>query len=257
MPGLTRTLLRRWPYTLLLALVCGVVCFGVAKVVPPSYSATASVVIIPPPATTDPNGNRYLLLSGINPARDILMRSITSDQTKQAIVEGTDGGEYTVEADFTTSAPLIMVTTEAPTAKGAATLLSRVLDRLPTTLDAMQDQLKVERGARLTVQELSRSADVERVGKSQMRAVLAAGGLTAILGVLLIGVIDGLILRRNPSHKPPPRSQGLAGAPPPARPTALRPVMPPTKQRTAVSPAEGRADSDRRGGRVTATRMEH
>ncbi len=103
--NIVQALLRRWRWTLALAVSAVAVAVAVLAVVPPSFQARASVVLVPPGSKEDPTGNRLLLLSGLNPGRDVLLNSMTSSRTRESLLRDLPGADYTLEPDFTTSAP--------------------------------------------------------------------------------------------------------------------------------------------------------
>ncbi len=132
---------RRWVLVLALFVI---VCFlGLAAInlVPADYKAEATVALVPPTSEESPKANRYLLLGGLNPARDIVIRSLGSDESRESMIGGRDGATYELEPDFTTSAPIIVVTAVGTSQADANEVLTEVLAAIPMTLASLQDQV--------------------------------------------------------------------------------------------------------------------
>lgn len=197
MPLLVRSLLRRWPLTLVVLLAACSLAYGATRVVPPQYQDKATVTLIPPRSVENPGANRYLLLGGMTPARDILIRSLTSDQVKTEVTAGVPETSYEISPDYTTSAPFMMLLVIGPTPESADLVMQRVLARVPQTLESLQDELDTKQQARINALVISSDEKPKRAGKKQIRAVIAAGGGSTVVGVLAIAVIDNLLLARR------------------------------------------------------------
>ncbi|MCW2759373.1 MAG: hypothetical protein JWO46_3119 [Nocardioidaceae bacterium] len=197
MSDVLRVLRRRWPFAAVLLLLVGGLCYGALQVVPPRYEATSAVALIPPQSVETPNGNRFLLLGGLTPGRDVLLRRLVSDQTRRSVLRGSVGGDYKVEPDFTTSAPILLITASGPTPAVSSRVLTRMLVQLPDTLTGLQDELQTPASVRITSLTVSQETTPRRVGKNQIRAAIAAGGVGAVVGILALVGLDGVLIRRR------------------------------------------------------------
>ena len=115
MSTLGRIALRRWPLVVLALLMTGSGLFAVSTMVQPEYKSSASVVLIPPKSLEEPDSNRYLSLGSLDQAVGVLVRSLVSDEVRSQVAAETTVGDYDVVADWTTSAPILVVTATAPT----------------------------------------------------------------------------------------------------------------------------------------------
>ncbi len=97
--------------------------------VAPAYEMQASIVLVPPKSTDDPQANRFLTLGGLEQAAAVFTRAMASDQTHKAATRVAPDGEFTVEPDYTTSAPIVVSTATASDEQAAR----RLLDGPPAT----------------------------------------------------------------------------------------------------------------------------
>ena len=214
-----------------------IVCFlGLAAMtlVPAEYKAEATVALVPPASEESPKANRYLLLGGLNPARDIVMKSLGSDESRESIIGDRDGATYELEPDFTTNAPIIVVTAVGTSPADANEVLSAVLTAIPTTLVSLQDQIGTDTRSRIDALVVAQDVEAQRAGKKQIRAVVAVTGAVGALGLLIIGAIDGLLLRR--------RRKATGGR---ISPTVTEPV--PQDDRSRTDPRDTPSASTRNG----------
>jgi Chain length determinant protein len=201
--GLVGLIRRRWPLVLALLVLTGVAGVGILRLVPPDYETTASAVLVPPQSRENPGGNRYLLLGGMTPARDVVIRSLTSEQTRKTVLRGTPRADYVVEPDFATSAPLIIMTATAPTPRESKAVIAALVKQMPKTLVALQDDLSTGANSRIAAQLVSQDAEAKRVGKGQIRAVVGGTGALLVGGLLLIGLLDGVRSRPDAADAVP------------------------------------------------------
>ena len=55
------------------------------KSVAPDYAAKATVLLVPPDSVDNPGGSRHLLLGGLTPARDIVIRALNADEVHNKV----------------------------------------------------------------------------------------------------------------------------------------------------------------------------
>lgn len=218
--------LRRRRWLVLAAVIVAVgLCGGAAKTLTPQHESQANVVLIPPESTVDKGGNPYLYLGNLGQAVDVLIRAVNSDQVRAAVSDRAPDGGYEITSDWTTSAPMMILTVKAHTSDEVTRLQSAVLDQIPVALTHLQDDLAVPANSRIETKVVSSDA-VPRVDKKSMvqtLAILGAGSLFAML--LVIAAYDNLRLRlarrkaaAHPVARPEPaEGPGDADAPPPSR----------------------------------------
>ena len=191
------SLTRRW-YLLIVAIVLAALAsYGAAQMVGPTYAASGGVVLLPPPDPENPDANRFLALGSLKQAGDVLVRSLTNDATHLAIQGQVSGGDYTVEPDYTTSAPVIVVKATAPDPVTTRALLAAVITRVPVNLQDLQNGLKIDPQNQIVVELVDADTKPVLVVKKQLRATAAAGVLVLGLLAVLIGALDGVLMRRR------------------------------------------------------------
>lgn len=194
---LAASLLRRWYLFLVAVLIAAAGCWGVVRMVGPTYEQTAGIVLMPPPSPADPGANRYLQLSSLSQAVDVLVRSVGNDATHEEVARVAGPGEYLVAPDSTTSAPIVTITASAKTQTAATATLTAALTRVPINLADLQANLSIPNDNRITSIVVSQDKQPKIYTKGMIRA---GGAVTVLLLVLLcplIGALDGFLLRRR------------------------------------------------------------
>lgn len=217
------TLVRRW-YLALFALVLAIGgTFYIIDKVGPTYEAEGSVLVFPPVATVQretqlqTQGNPYLVLNGVSQARDIVIRALTSKSTLDELADQYPDATFEATPDFTNSAPIILITTDAGSAEEATAALAAIMDRVPKILDDLQSGLDLPSQAMITSRPLVADNEPEAKHSNQIRAGIVAAVLALGIGFLLVGLLDGLLAgradRKGPrpgegNDKTPPRAGG-------------------------------------------------
>lgn len=194
---LRASLARRWYLVVAGLLLTGLLGLATLKLVPATYEANASDVLLPPQSSVIEGGNPFLYLGGLSQALDVLTRSLQSDATQSVIADLHPDIEYTIAPDRTTTGPILLITTDSSSPSEAMAGLQSVLGQIQPTLSKLQDDLNVPQNSRITVMRLAIDAEPTTVRKNQTRAVLAVVALGLVATVLLIGLIDGLLLSRR------------------------------------------------------------
>ncbi len=195
--ALRTSLLRRWYLTMAGLIAAGALTVLTASFVTPTYTASASVVLLPPASSLEDGGNPYLSLGGLSQTVDVVTRALTSDATRKEIAAAVPDGSYEAAPDWSTSGPILTLDATGPTQQATMDTLEAVLAQVPTTLSTLQDQLGVANNAQITSTPLAVDEEPEAVQQTRMRATVAAGALALIGAAMLIGAIDGLLLRRK------------------------------------------------------------
>lgn len=212
MQGVLRSLLRRWYLTvvgLILAAGLGAVA---AYLVPPTYEATGSVVLLPPKSTVEPGGNPYLQLVGLGQTVDVVSRAMMAQSAAATVKAAHPSATYTVAPDPLTSGPLLLVTVTDKSPEGAVGTLSDVMARLPAELASIQKALGYTGTTQITSSVLAKDLDPEVIRKSQLRAVIATVGAVLIVTVLGVALIDGLTESRGRGRRPVQPRETCPGA---------------------------------------------
>ena len=236
--------LRRWPLLLVFLLASGGLWYFAFTQIPPSYEAKASVVLVPPVNTELPNQNRYLGLGGLKQSADVLTRSMSSEEIAKEIKKEAPGGTYTIEPDFATSAPILVVTTKSRYPDAADRVLESVLLRIPDNLRALQEAVDIKPANQITEILVAHTDKPDVVQKTRIRILGLLGVVLLVGSGLTVGAIDGLLIRRRTSRAAkrreglvPPRATpeppyGDDGhPPPPAMRVNREPVARPSRQR--------------------------
>jgi hypothetical protein len=222
--GIWRVLLRRWYITLLgLLITVGLVAGAIIKV-PPTYSARATVLLIPP--QTGKEVNPYLSLGGLQEVSDVLATAMSDDATSQEVIAQGGSPTWAVGRDTSTSGPIVLVTSTGSTAGSALLTVKILVDKLNPVLQQLQTQQNVPQDSfirTITVRQ-DRTAELDR--KGQLRSTIAAAALGLLLTVLLAAITDNrLNKRRERKAEALPEAKGhRRGEPSPRRGRDPEPV---------------------------------
>lgn len=178
---------RRWYVVVAgLALTAGL-CVLALRLVPTEYSATSSVLLLPPANTVGTGGNPYLSLGGLEGAVDVLSRAMTGEQTVDELTPPPTEVTYTFERDQTTSGPIILVQVKDSTAEGALDTLDRILRKAPVTLKALQVDVGAPEESMITFGVIATDVEATADHKALVRALIVvfAGGI----GLTLLSAI--------------------------------------------------------------------
>jgi hypothetical protein len=184
------SLRRQWLSVLLgLALTAGA-CYAVLGVVPPTYRARASVVLVPSHQTSEREVNPFLDLGSANAMRDVVARSVMADTVSAPLLDGTVNTSYDVYSDATV-APIVVAVATGPTPEQTLRTLGVVLEQIDRSLVEIQDGQSVPKAVRVVSQRLSVDSVADQLRSSTLRAVVATatlGGAATLLGALWIDV---------------------------------------------------------------------
>jgi hypothetical protein len=194
---LLNSLARRWYVVLAGLLLTGGIAAGLYSVVPVSYISQASVVLLPPKSASDPQANPFLRLGGLSQAVDILTRTINSDAYSEPLVAENRGAIFTTAADTSTSGPIILIESRAPTPARATAMTEAVLAAVPDVLDQIQAKLSVSADFKIDVTTIAVDQKPKLDAKTRLQVVVGVAALGVVLSVLLTGLIDGLALSRR------------------------------------------------------------
>lgn len=199
---LSASVRRRWMLVPVLLLIAGSLWWAASTKVGPEYEAEATVLLVPPRASEDPGANRFLGLGSVAYSVDVVARSLTSTRAAEDLAKAAPGAVYTVLPDPTTSAPLLVVTTTSGDGAAAIKLMHAVLDRIPTALRNIQAEIDIPVNRQIVVSPIATDQEAQVNQKPRIRTLGAlAVGLLGMVA-LVIGSLDGLLLRRAARGKP-------------------------------------------------------
>lgn len=214
---LLRRFVRQWPIAVVGVIATVVLCAATLRLVPPSYSTKASLLLTPPPtaptATTTGNPNPYMQLGGLQPLADVVSRSMMSSSSLSTLRNHGLDGSYTVARDTTTDGPIVTVTTKAKTPAAALKDLQLVINLAGPQLNSLQANEGVTSKNRVTTVAVARDTQAGASRKSQIRALVVAlvGGL--VITALAVSIVDLLTQRRRSSKQSGRTVRPLATAP--------------------------------------------
>ena len=213
------TLLRRWYLVLFVVACAAAAALVVVNVVGPTYRAQAAVILLPPGTTvqqasvTGTPSNPLLSLNGVSQARDVVIRTLMASSTREELCKpqsdpgyeqmrgqlckSRPGVTYEVTPDFTSSAPIIVLTVDADSTANAIAALEAVTERVPLALADLQKNLNLRSKALIMSMPVVVDTKPELVYKRQIRAGIVAAAGALGLGLLLIGLLDGLSAGRR------------------------------------------------------------
>lgn len=192
-----RALKRRWYLVNAAVVVAAFTMAGLMNVLPADYRTSASVVMVPPESTLGETGNPYLFLGGLDQLVDVVARSMNDGLARSSIEDFTPpGAAYTATADFTTSAPIILVTAEASTPQQATDLLEVVVEQVSKNLGDLQGDVGVPPRSVIGSQVVARN-DPEALQKPRLRQIAVATIAILMLMLTLVAVLDSVLIRRR------------------------------------------------------------
>lgn len=192
------SLRRMWLLVLIGLLATSGVCVGLWSVVPASWVARTSLVMLPPPSVVGEGGNPYLYLGGLGQAVDILTRRLNADAISNPVKREYPNTTFTVASDASTSGPIIVVEAIAGSRTVARAVMNTVVDSAEPALDSLQSNLSVPTKSRITVSAFAVDQDPRPDLKARIQAVGAAGALGIMLTLLLAVFVDGRRAAKRP-----------------------------------------------------------
>jgi hypothetical protein len=212
-------LLRRWYVVLVgLALTAGLV-YVAQGAVPPTYTATGSVLLLPPGASVADGSNPLLQLGGLEQPASLVVAYLAGDDARQAFAEQHPEATYDIVLDPLSRGPLILITMEDPDQDDVMSALNTVLATLPDALSRLQDQVAAPADSRVTSMPLSVDTQPTTDRGDTLRALIAAAGAGLVLTLVGAVAIDSLAVRRR-------ERRAAAAAAAGSEPSAETPAVP-------------------------------
>lgn len=218
--------IRRWYFMLLCLALTVVAGYGTFRVVPPTYQATASVVLLPPNAVVQKGDNPYLYLGGLSEVLGVLQVTINSPEVATPLQKPYPGTKYLVSQDLGTTGPIMQVVATGSNEKDVLRLLKTVIAAMPGTLAKLQTRLDVSGHDQITAMVLAEDNRATPSYKTPIRAFVVVVGGSLAVSVLLIGWLDRLLLvrrtRRAATSSSVTREDRESNPPQPAPTTEVR-----------------------------------
>jgi hypothetical protein len=177
-------------------LVGGALVAAALTYVPPSYSATGSLLLLPPSADVKDGTNPLLALGGLDQPASLSIAYLSGNDVQTAFGEEFAGASFAVGPDPLSRGPIVVFTTKAPTPEEAVAALRGAVALLPQALTKLQDNVNAPSASRVRSTPLTIDTHATVVRGSTMRAVILAGGLGLTLAFVGAVALDSLLARR-------------------------------------------------------------
>lgn len=194
---LGRSLLKRWPITLVGILVTAAAAMLIVRVTPVNYHLKASIVLLPPENVVGEDGNPYLQLGGLEQALDVLVRAVEDNQVKDTIADAAPHAGYIVQRDATTSGPILVIEVTAPTEAESIDAMTILRAKIPSELEALQSDLSVSSESQVTAREIAVDTTPEVDNKDQIRMLIVVSGMGIVLTLGLVAIADRILEARR------------------------------------------------------------
>jgi hypothetical protein len=187
---------RRW-WVVLIGALCAVgAAFGAYSTTPPTYEATATVLLLPPRATVEEGDNPLLQLGGLNEAVDVLVLELSSQDVRKRVEGLQPDASYEVVNEPSTSSPVLLVTARDVTSEGAIAVRDELLAATPTSLSGLQSKITSGSDQQITSRVVSSDKVAEAVGRDRLRSALVALVGMGVLTVIALALVDSGLRRR-------------------------------------------------------------
>ena len=204
-----------WKYKLVTIPICllvGVGAFYVVAVTAPTYEASATYILVSPPApptetdiARDPalgkvhSDNPYVRFSDQSVLVQVLASRLNSDENRASLIKQGADPNYLAQpsAQFGFSAPILQITGMGPTATLAIRSTDLVGEDLLTELDKMQAIRGVDKPYRITAEAVVPARDAKLKPSGKMSALVAVMVLGLIMLFMAVSVLDAIAALRS------------------------------------------------------------
>lgn len=177
----------------------------------PVYEASSSYILINPPypPTAEQidrkpelgrirSDNPYTRFADQSVVANVLARTVSKDQARQALVKAGADKRYVVEpsAEFGLTAPIVQITGVGSSAETAMATARRVSKAVIEELDRMQRAHGVDARYRITTQQLESPYRAELQASGLLRSLVAVLALGVVLLFVVVSVAEALGTRR-------------------------------------------------------------
>jgi hypothetical protein len=225
--SIARTIGRHKLATFPIIILTALGAYYVVAVKEKVYEASSSFILINPPApptadeiARDPTlgkiktDNPYLRFGDQTVIVDLLARTVSSDASRQALVDAGADSRYAVapSLQFGFASPIVQITGVGPSAEAAMKTATLVGKAVTDHLNRMQRVRGTDPAYRITPMQVDVPDRAKLRASGQLRMLVGVVGLGLILMFVVISVADALDTWR--------RERAGAGAPPPAQAAA-------------------------------------
>lgn len=187
---------RRWYLMLATVLLAGGIGYGAWANVPAQYESQTTVVLLPPANKEVTGENRLLGLGTIGQAVDVMIRSMSARDVRLEIEGSAPDATYTVTPDFTSNAPLMLLTV-AGEKQAVDELMTRLLDEVPQRLEEIQNAVSTPEQWQIMSLPVARDPEPVAQTKAKIRTTVALVGGVLVLGLLVVAGLDSLLRSRT------------------------------------------------------------
>jgi len=192
-----RVLGRHRILTTVLLLLTLVGTVGAAVVMPWSYSAKATVVLLnSKSASAASGGNPYLsFASSLTQAADVVCLEVTDPSTGLTLAANGYPSGYTAVISSATGAPMILITTTGSDKNAVEHTLQGVTQQVSTKLTSIQSSVPQQN--RITSKLISSDLQASRSTSKKAKPLAVVLGLGLVLTFVLPHLVDAMAARRR------------------------------------------------------------
>lgn len=206
-----RVLVRRWYLVVVGLLITAGLCVAAATVVPTQYTATSTVLLLPPATIQDGRAvNPYLSLGGLEGIADVLSAALGDVSVERELEGAGYDATYQLGRDPAAAGPVLVLDVTSPAAADALGTQEFLLERIPQTLETIQESVGVAPATRVISTVVTRGAEPEPDYRSQLRAVLVAAVAGLAATYLGAALADRVMRTRRRSATVAPRDLDAA-----------------------------------------------
>ncbi len=199
------TLMRRWYVTLAVGVLAIAGGYGAAQSIGPTFVASGAVVLIPPESRMDnalrtspyATTNPLMYLGGLNQARDLLVTAVRSQRVVDEVTSNYPEITYEVGGDPTSSGPIVVMTVSSGSARASVGTLELLNTKFATELDRIQTGLGISAANHIGTFRLATDTVPTVQRKTQLQVGVVGAAAIALLGLLLVGLLDSLLRSRG------------------------------------------------------------
>lgn len=232
----------------ILGLVLAAAFFEIA-VKPDMYEASATYILVTPPAPPTPDeiardpklgkgaDNPYTRYSDQSIVVQVLSSRLNGDDTRARLARQGADSNYTVQpsSEFGFSAPIVSITGTGTSPESAIRTADLVGTALTRTLDDMQKVHGVAQRYRISTQVIVGAHDARLKASGKLRAGVAVIALGTVMLFIVVSLLDGLVAFRRELAT----SRSTAAAKPDRIPPDVPDSMPPDEWDDDDVPARG------------------
>lgn len=195
---LVRAVGRRWYVLVAGLLLTAGLAVAVFRLVPVTFDAKASLLLLPPQKTvTETTGNPFLNLGGLDVVSGVLALSLTDTQTVSSVVPPKSKTTYLVVQDGSVSGSVLDVTASATTPQEALSTLATVESLAGDRLKSLQDAVSAPEDTQARIITITNNTKAVANPGSLIRALIAVVAVGVILTFLAAIAVDSIARRRK------------------------------------------------------------